>query len=630
MAKIGFLLPEEEMIPVAESLHREEDLDVAYCKKINTPDTLNEARSAVYAGAQILIARGYQAKLIKRHTEIPLVEIQFTIQELGLLIQRAKSLIQKDHPRILFMGFDNMLPDISHLGELFDVDFDVVNLEAIETAGSKLKEYMEQKQPDALIGGREVCHIAEEAGILSLIYRSTEESIKNAIVSAKKMSFAIDAEQNSFVQFEAAMESSWNGLIRINNKMQVIVLNQTARTLLEEDDNAIGQDLSNLLPDLDLDAVSTLLTGETDSFSTSIRIGDATFSLLVTPIMTGKEIDGAILSFRAVDEVRRTNRLPGQQVALSGYRTGFTFQDIKTTDPDTKELLQIAKSYSLSNHPVLIVEKTGFESAYIARAMHNSSSRYGGPFVSADLWTIPKEKQLEVLFEGIGDEPSALQKANYGTLFIDHIEELTLDAQHMLLRSLRSLSYLHSDVQPLNNLNNRVIARANKNIDALVKTGEFNSDLYYRLSGLKLQIKPLKDRPDDLIAYFDERLQHYNKQYHQYLTLTEGARDLLTRFEWEGNRSQVDAFCEHLVLTIRKRKIDEPLLLSAYNKLYPNILVENGRETVIVVESPEGEKIKKLLTKHNGNRAKVAQELGISTTTLWRHMKKYGIEANYK
>ena len=98
---------------------------------------------------------------------------------------------------------------------------------------------------------------------------------------------------------------------------------------------------------------------------------------------------------------------------------------------------------------------------------------------------------------------------------------------------------------------------------------------------------------------------------------------------WPGNKIQLEHFCEYLVLSAKKKQIDESTINLAYNELFPNIEEINGRETLVVFDTPEAARIREILKKNNGNRASTAKELGISTTTLWRYMKKFNVAPNY-
>ena len=99
MVKIGMLLPEADMVPMAEKVVKDMNVEIACLKAISSVDVVNEARLAVEAGAKIVIARGYQAKMIKQYTNIPLIEMKLHAQEIGLLLQKAKLMVKKEYKR---------------------------------------------------------------------------------------------------------------------------------------------------------------------------------------------------------------------------------------------------------------------------------------------------------------------------------------------------------------------------------------------------------------------------------------------------------------------------------------------------------------------------------------------------
>ena len=120
------------------------------------------------------------------------------------------------------------------------------------------------------------------------------------------------------------------------------------------------------------------------------------------------------------------------------------------------------------------------------------------------------------------------------------------------------------------------------------------------------------------------------RKYNKHLKLTKGGKEKLLNLPWEGNAIQIQSFCERLVLDTEKRNISETEIQKLYSNLYPLVRKVKGEDKVVVYSSEEAAQLAALLKKHNGSRSLVAQELGISTTTLWRKMKKFGIEANYE
>lgn len=635
MSKIGILVPLEEMAQDAAAIAQEIDLETSCCKVIQTADAVNEARAAAENGAQILVARGYQARIIRQYTDFPLVEIHFTAQEIGLLLKRAKEISGKEHPYVHILAFENMLPDLSHMADLLDVRLEISTLDRAEDAVLVLSQMWDDR-PDVVIGGEITCSAAQDMGYLTLFYHSTRESISVALQTALSIGEAMEREKQNTAQFETMMDTSFSGIIRLNRRGSILVVNRFAEDLLGiKSEDVTGHSIFEVLPQFDQASIDQILEGTRDSVSTSLNIKGDAWMLLVAPIEYDETITGAILSFRKAAYLRQNAHQQEQDMVRSGYRTSVTFRDFHTDNKEMKAVLSQAESFALSDSPILIYEHAGTEANLLARAIHNNSLRKAGPFVSIDVRDIDPDWQEDAFFrrgreDGDGGSPQgALRKADNGTLFINRIEKLSLQLQHQILRIMMPWTYMHTDSQPIDSLDVRIIACAKDDLTGAVRSDAFSEELYYRLSGLSLEILPLHRRPEDLRRIFEESIDHYCKQYNRRLKVTESGLKILTDFRWQGNRAQIESFCERLVLSANRRQVDERVIQNAYRALYPDVLNKDGEERLIVYESPKGEEIRALLEKHHGSRAEVAREMGISTTTLWRYMKKYGVEANF-
>ena len=167
-------------------------------------------------------------------------------------------------------------------------------------------------------------------------------------------------------------------------------------------------------------------------------------------------------------------------------------------------------------------------------------------------------------------------------------------------------------------------------------------DLYYLLSGLELKVPPLRDRKEDLEQKIDETLRDCCERYARYHVLTRGAKEILMKYAWPGNLFQIESYFERLILTAGKRSVDEIAVRKLLETLYPQereLCPQNGhpedwtkpggssgiRSSRLVI-SEEEEAIRNSLIRYGGSREKTAKVLGISKATLWRKMKKYGIE----
>ena len=620
---LGVLLPRQEMVETARRIIEDNQLNVVYLKHIDTIDTISEARAAVEAGADLLIARGYQARLIERYTNIPVVEMRLHAQEIALVIQSAKTILQKERPRIALIAFSNQISNISYIGNLLGVTLDVRYIESSEEIPETIRE-MSLLSPDLFIGGDTTCTLASQAGYPALFYSSTEESIREAFHEALQTAAAMEKDKLSSAQFEAILDTSANGIIRVNTSCSVIVVNKMVEELLGRPSaEIIGAPLQEVLPQIDLNAVRQVLEGAREDLTTSITIRNRAWMVLMTSIRYNDTVTGAILSLHGVSTASLQTSATRKELLHSGFMATSSFSDITTRNKDTQDMLVNARAYALSDSPVLIYGNNGDESYAIAEAIHNSSARRGGPFVTVNLLGIDQEDQELVLFgrkertESADRSRGALSRADHGTLFIIGIRKLKPSVQMLLSKTMLQGNILRTDTQSLQALDARIICLS-------------SVDLLDQLQGLTLKIPTLNERPEDLAFIFDEEFTRAVRTYKRPLKLTEGGRKKILSLQWEGNRIQLHSFVERLVLCAKKRSVDEIYIQKTYDDLYPNIRKVEGENRLVVYETPEALELKNILQKNGGNRAQTAEELGISTTTLWRKMKKYGIEASFE
>jgi transcriptional regulator with PAS, ATPase and Fis domain len=176
----------------------------------------------------------------------------------------------------------------------------------------------------------------------------------------------------------------------------------------------------------------------------------------------------------------------------------------------------------------------------------------------------------------------------------------------------------------------RIIAITNVDLFEKMQKGEFREDLYYALRGLQLEVPPLRERPLDLDMIIMRILKEKLAAYSRYHILTSSAKDILLCYYWSGNLLQLESFIDRMILSAKKRNIDEEYVQNLLSDLYPIIYKKDGENCIVVFKDPKTEELVTVLEKYHGDRALAAEELGISKTTLWRHMKKYGIAGRFK
>ncbi len=650
MAKIGLIFPYQDIMDIAQRILPDTDLDVAYQKVVETTEAVEAARDAVEAGADIIVARGYQAMLIMQYTNVPVVALRLHAQEIGMLLKKSREIVKKDRPRIGLVVFKNMLCDMSRMEELFSVELKIAQVNRTEEIMDSVHDILDQGV-DLFIGGATVCDEANNLGYPALLYQSSDESVREALREADRMSYAMESEKRNEAQFETILDTTFNGIIKINADGCITVINKQVENLIGKNvEDVVGLPVGEVFPEFEEKMIRDILDGKSDSYTVSVNLRKQAWILLMAPIEYEGAITGAILSLQKLSEGIKRQTLTQRDMYLNGYTARHEFRDFHVENERMAQQLELAKKYALSDSPVLIYGETGTESMAVAESIHNNSSRKNGPFISVNLGAVSPENQVRVLFgerrdmqsereksadldeeNGSGEErmKAAAVRANHGTLFLQGIELLNTQAQDRLLQ------LLHGEVSPkiistpVEALVVRVIVSTDISLRHLVDQGEYSRELFYLLQSLVVELPPLRERKEDLAFYSQQYFAEFSQKYNKYLVLTNGARNQILSQRWEGNLLQLKGFCERLVLTADKRSIDEVAVQKLYESLYPETRQIEGQEKTVVYQSREAEELNRLLERYHGNRQAVAKELGISTTTLWRRMKKYGVEAKF-
>ena len=318
-----------------------------------------------------------------------------------------------------------------------------------------------------------------------------------------------------------------------------------------------------------------------------------------------------------------------------------------------QRLLRLIQRVAPTESTVLILGESGTGKELVARSLHVLSKRAQGPFVPVNVGALPEsliESELFGYAKGAftgaaSDRAGLVEEAHRGTLFLDEIGDMPLASQVKLLRTLENNEVRRVGENAPRLVDVRVIAATHRDLQTLVAEGRFRADLYYRLNVVQLEVPALRERPGDmglLASYFLERaaLRTGRKQ----LRFSPEAIGLLAHHEWPGNVRELENAIEHAVAVSEHdtlgahdlpASVRTPRLLMAPRGDEADEPALAGRGTrprgprdpdARSLDEVTREHVLRVLARHDDNATAAARVLGVSRTTLWRMLKRWGVK----
>ena len=324
---------------------------------------------------------------------------------------------------------------------------------------------------------------------------------------------------------------------------------------------------------------------------------------------------------------KEISRLKNTQKILNDNATKNHLQIIGKSN-EIQKVFSIINKVAATDANILILGENGTGKDLFAHLIHQKSKRVNETFISVDMGSISESLFESELFghkkgsftDAKEDRIGKVEAANGGTLFLDEIANLPFSLQAKMLRTFqeKQITLLGSN-QPID-LDIRLITATNKSIEKLISEGLFREDLYFRINTIEITIPPLRDRKEDIVLIAEFFLKKYREKYDKApLKLTQNALSKLMEYHWPGNVREL------------KHSIEKAVILSTSDKLNsedfffkPHIEVPK-RNTSVKLDVLEKEAFQKAILMHNNNLSKVAKEMGISRTTLYKKIKKYDL-----
>ena len=319
------------------------------------------------------------------------------------------------------------------------------------------------------------------------------------------------------------------------------------------------------------------------------------------------------------------------------------FNNIKYISSKMDNVISLAKKASTTDSTVLITGESGTGKELFARALHYDSSRKKEAFIAINCSAIPEnlfESELFGYEEGAytgalkGGHPGKFELAHKGTLLLDEIGDMPLNLQPKLLRVLQDSRVMRIGGKGYTNVDVRIIASTNCNLEEKVKNKEFREDLYYRLNVIPINIPSLRERSEDielLAKYFTHKFSIKLKKTVD--NIKADALEIIKSYPWYGNVRELENAIEYAVNMTDKTYIDIeclPLKLKNINiKVCDNNISDlHNLHTIEELERNEIKKALKLYGISNNAVIRICAELGISRATFYRKIKKYNLISN--
>lgn len=312
----------------------------------------------------------------------------------------------------------------------------------------------------------------------------------------------------------------------------------------------------------------------------------------------------------------------------------YVFEDIVSKSPSMQKIFELVPLVANSQSNVLIEGESGTGKELVAHAIHNLSSRRHKPFMAINCGALPDQLLESELFgykrgaftDAKKDKPGRFAAAEGGTILLDEVGDLSPAMQVKLLRVLETKEYTPLGTNHSVRANVRVVACTNKNMEREVKKKRFRSDLYFRLNVVRIYLPPMSERREDIPLLVNHFIERFNAlQERRMQRCSERVLAVLMGYPFPGNVRELENAIEHAFVVCIGDTIQLEDLPSHIIKAVT--ASKTGSDArMLPLDNAEAEAIRATLSKHFGNRQRTAAELGISRNTLWRKMKRYGIE----
>lgn len=613
-----------EMTAHIESIVNELKYDVTFVEGTLEEAAREVANLVAKDTYEVVITRAGTAHMIRQLVDLPIVYSDSTHYDFIQAFRQAKAI----NDDICFITY----PEEGftfNFEEIFDVlgfRVEILTYKTKEELVLQVKKAKDMGIKVVVGGGIRASEMARHYGMQSVHLTIGNRQIRRALILAYEVALNRLTIRYEAEKLKSIINSSEDGILVINQAGEIETCNKVSEKIFQvSEKKIIGKKGVNLQSE----KLSKLLAQPK-----IYNINYDTFSwqdLLITaePVIVLNERVGTVLTCREFSRIQKLENKVRNELAVRGLYARFTIHDIIHTSEKMKEVIQLIQEFSNSDSTTLIIGESGTGKELIAQSIHNLSLRKSGPFVAVNCAALPEnllESELFGYAEGAftgakkGGRQGYFELAHEGTIFLDEIGEIPSHIQTRLLRVLQEREVMRVGGDRITPINIRVIAATNQKLWELVKEGKFREDLYFRLSILHIQVPSLRERKEDIPVLINKFLaEHGSKMTFEQLSIN--LQQFFMNYQWPGNVRQLENIVERYCLRNRTEEEEKKFIAECLHEtddLDSEIIKEGVHIHYGTMEEIERQVIQHMLKKHGNNRTLVAENLGISRTTLWK------------
>lgn len=474
---------------------------------------------------------------------------------------------------------------------------------------------------------------AEAHGAFYIHFASGKEAVCSAIAAAEMEAARIADAKYCRSEISALVNANFGGVIKVDRQGRVVYISELAEYILEcRNKMVVGAYVLNLFHSMEKEILDAVLENGEHIFKYVTGPRNKKILVNIEPLLVGRELSGAILSIQKWKSPQ--NNIPVNSSEGSENKARGRFDDYACRTELFRSLIKKLKFAAYADAPVLFYGEEGTETKGFANSLHNESHRHKMNFVEVECSAWDSERINEMLFglqrlkEGEIQNKTVIEIAEGGTIFLNHIDAVSQELQFRIYCLIKGQYTLNSDPH-LKKANVRVVAATDKDLRKMVREGTFRRDLYYALNVISFKIPPLRERKADIQDIVDLFVAHYENKYAKPVRLADGAYKCISEYDWPGNTRQLEYYCQKLMLTATSRNISEAYAREVLKDLGHDAAEDWGKRHDNEPVNAEAQQIIEVLKRNHGSKTQTATELGISKSTLWRRMQKYGITTDY-